>query len=274
MGLTLERLLFDPSNVNDGPLVGSYIISTGGNTIDDTSNALNVYFTNTTLAVTANDLDIRDLSASQDNVAISDGTDTLAIAADGSIAVTVNGTVTVDATDLDIRAISHTTDSIQVGDGTEIMLVNADGSINVNLTDDGVADNAADSGNPFKIGGRAYSTGSALAAADSGDRVDMLTDVYRRQFVNDAPNVACASSAVSVQDSATLLPASALAGRTRMMIQNNGDKPIFVGPSGVTTSTGLEISKGSTLSVEWGEAVAMYAISTVAGQDVRVLEVA
>lgn len=37
------------------------------------------------LTVSATDLDIRDLSASQDNVAISDGTDTLAIESDGSI---------------------------------------------------------------------------------------------------------------------------------------------------------------------------------------------
>jgi hypothetical protein len=39
------------------------------------------------LTVDATDLDIRDLSASQDNVAISDGTDTLEVNADGSINV-------------------------------------------------------------------------------------------------------------------------------------------------------------------------------------------
>lgn len=40
-----------------------------------------------TITVTATDLDIRDLSATTDNVAISDGTDTLAVNADGSINV-------------------------------------------------------------------------------------------------------------------------------------------------------------------------------------------
>lgn len=39
------------------------------------------------ITVDAVDLDIRDLSASQDNVAISDGTDTLAVNSDGSINV-------------------------------------------------------------------------------------------------------------------------------------------------------------------------------------------
>lgn len=40
--------------------------------------------------VTATDLDVRDLSASQDNVAISDGTDTLAVNSDGSINVKID----------------------------------------------------------------------------------------------------------------------------------------------------------------------------------------
>ena len=75
--------------------------------------------------VTATDLDIRNLSAAQDNVAISDGTDTLGVNADGSI----NAVVT--ATDLDIRDLSHATDSVKVGDGTDFLAVNTDGSINV-----------------------------------------------------------------------------------------------------------------------------------------------
>lgn len=44
---------------------------------------------NGSVTVTATDFDIRDLSASQDNVAISDGSDTLAINTDGSINVNV-----------------------------------------------------------------------------------------------------------------------------------------------------------------------------------------
>lgn len=78
-----------------------------------------------TAVVTATDLDIRDLDATQDNVAISDGTDTLAVNADGSI----NSVVT--ATNLDIRDLTHVSDSVKVGDGTDFLAVNADGSINV-----------------------------------------------------------------------------------------------------------------------------------------------
>lgn len=81
------------------------------------------------VTVTATDLDIRDLDATQDNIAISDGTDTLAINADGSI----NSVVT--ATNLDIRDLTHVSDSVRVGDGTDFLAVNTDGSINVNVVD-------------------------------------------------------------------------------------------------------------------------------------------
>jgi hypothetical protein len=68
--------------------------------------SINVTDNGASLTVDATDLDIRDLSASQDNVAISDGTDTLAVNSDGSI----NAVVT--ATDLDIRDLNSATDSV------------------------------------------------------------------------------------------------------------------------------------------------------------------
>lgn len=81
--------------------------------------------TNTTL--TATDLDIRDLNANQDNVAISDGTDTLEVNADGSI----NAVVT--ATDLDVRDLSASQDNVAISDGTDTLAINADGSLNATL---------------------------------------------------------------------------------------------------------------------------------------------
>lgn len=116
------------------------------------------------LTVTATDLDIRDLDATQDNVAISDGTDTLAINADGSINVAPvsgsvfsiddnGGSITVDATDLDIRNLSASQDNVAISDGTDTLAINSDGSINVVVagaggtqadvaTDDGAAGDA------------------------------------------------------------------------------------------------------------------------------------
>ena len=96
--------------------------------------ALDVHLSNTEIAVIqgsdspwaveATDLDIRDLSAAQDNVAISDGTDTLGINADGSLNITDNGgSLTVDAVDFDIRDLSASQDSVSIGDGTDTTVV-------------------------------------------------------------------------------------------------------------------------------------------------------
>lgn len=131
-------------------------LSDGSAAVGVTSGSLDVNVSNASITVTATDLDIRNLSAAQDNVAISDGTDTLAVNADGSLNITDNGgsitvdgtvaitdgggSITVDAVDLDIRDLTHATDSVKVGDGTDFLAVNADGSINVNVISSVLAD--------------------------------------------------------------------------------------------------------------------------------------
>lgn len=114
-----NKLVFDPADAANSDYVGSYLISADGTELTHTDvggkKGLDVNVINTSLTVTATDLDIRDLDASQDNIAISDGTDTLAINADGSINITDNGgSLTVDATDLDIRDLAFATDKVDV----------------------------------------------------------------------------------------------------------------------------------------------------------------
>lgn len=280
--LSLERLLFDSGNPADGPSIGSYLIGAGGNVLTETNvgadYGLDVNVINASLVVSATDFDIRSLNVATDGdhvyIMDSTGTNALDIDASGYITANINGNVTVTATDLDIRDLTHVSDSIKVGDGTDFLAVNADGSINVNLTDDGIADDAADSGNPLKVGSRGYDASSALTALSaSGDRADLLSDLYRRVFVNSASNIGQAQAAVTVGTTAVQLTASPLAGRTGLIIQNNGNKSIFVGDSGVTTSDGLEVGKGGSLHLEAGEVIDLYAISTNAGQDVRIFEI-
>lgn len=100
----------------------------------DSTGALWVHFTNTTIAVTATDLDIRDLTQATDSVAIGDGTTLVTVNADNGLEVHVNNTVTVTATDLDIRDLSATQDNVAISDGTNTLVVNGDGSINVNAS--------------------------------------------------------------------------------------------------------------------------------------------
>ena len=72
----------------------------------EADGSINVKDNGGSLTVDASDLDIRDLSHTQDSVKIGDGTDFLAVNADGSI----NAVAT--ATNLDIRDLSAATDSI------------------------------------------------------------------------------------------------------------------------------------------------------------------
>lgn len=232
------------------------------------------------------------LDANTSNIAISDGTDTMAVNADGSInvvfpsgtsieitdgsdtlAINADGSVNavVTATDLDIRDLTHVSDSVKVGDGTDLLAVNADGSINVNLTDDGVADDAADAGNPLKVGGRGVD-GALTALSASNDRFDLLGDMYRRVYVNTSANVAIETTAETVGTTAVQVVATPLAGRRFVTIQAD-DKDIYLGHSNaVTTSNGIKIPKKASATYEFGEDIDIWLISGDAGQDVRVLE--
>ena len=86
----------------------------------------------TGLIVEATNLDIRDLTAASDSVAIKNGSNELAIDASGFIGVTDGGgSLTVDASDLDIRNLSAAQDNVGISDGTDSLAINSDGSINV-----------------------------------------------------------------------------------------------------------------------------------------------
>lgn len=137
-----------------------------------------------------------------------------------------------------------------------------------------VADDDAFSEKPLAIAGKAFGAASALAALSaSGDKSNLLMDLYRRVYINDAPNIGAVSTAAAVTNSSASL-VTAMAGRTRILVQNqSASKSIFLGASGVTTSTGIEVTKGGTLALELGQGVALFAIAATAGpHDVRVLE--
>lgn len=134
---------------------------------------------------------------------ITDGTDLIAINADGSLnitdnggSLTVDGTVTVTATDLDIRDLSHTQDSVKVGDGTDFLAVNGDGSINVVVT--GGASNTQYAEDTAHVSGdigtvalvvRKDAIGSNVSA--DGDYATLLQDANGRLYtqIHDGGNV-------------------------------------------------------------------------------------
>ena len=250
------------------------------------------------------------LDANTSNIAISDGTDTLAINADGSL----NATVT--ATDLDIRDLVNTQDSVAIGDETNLvdlqqmdsafgltsfgfgifgvrqdaagspvsadgdahpLVFNNDGELKVaaDLTSS-IADDSADAGNPIKVGGRGVDQGTALTALSAtNDRYDLLGDLYRRTWVNKSANIAIQNSAATVTTTAAEVLATPLAGRQTVTIQNRGNQSVFIGDDNtVTSATGIEVPSRSSATYDLGEAINIFMIADSGSQDVRLLEVA
>lgn len=140
-----------------------------------------------------------------------------------------------------------------------------------------VADDAADSGNPIKVGARAVFGAALSAISTTNDRADLIADEYRRLYINDSPNISATCQAVSVTTTVggTLLPATALVGRRRIIIQNLDNSSVFIGTSGsVTTANGLELAARGSLSLEIGEDITISGIVAAGTADVRVLELA
>jgi hypothetical protein len=265
--------------------------------IGSTSGALNVFLTNTSMVVTATNLDIRDLSHTQDSVKIGDGTDFLAVNTDGSLNITDNGgSLTVDGTVAATQSGSWTVAATQSGtwsvgrtwalaSGTDSVDSVQSGTWTVGLSEDhnygavgastlrtaaqiGNATGAAD----FNAGTTSAQTlrvvlptdQTAIPVTQSGSWSITTTDAA-------LANTAVASAAQTITTTAAAL-SSPLANRKYLFLQNRGSGSIFVGPTGVTTATGLEIGKGSTLEARIGAAVSLFAVTASGTADARKFE--
>lgn len=137
-----------------------------------------------------------------------------------------------------------------------------------------VADDAVDSENPIKVGSRALA--GPLTAVASGDRADMISDLYRRVYVNTSANIGIQNQDVDVTDTAATLVASALGGRRTLLVQHLGNKAIYLGKDAtVTAANGFKLEAGAVFSIDLGPNVSLFAIGSVAAaQDIRILEIA
>ena len=189
--------------------------------------------------------------------------------------------ITVSATDFDIRNLNHAQDNVAIAQGGNTMVVNADGSINVNADISVVngSDKAEDSVHASgDIGTYVLSVRQdtlAISTSASGDYQSFKTDALGRQYSNSAAQTA-AFSAVTVDTTAggVDLVASDLANRTKILIQNTGSKPIYIGNSGVTAATGIKVPAGASAEFEAGPQVNLFAITDSGSSDVRVMELA
>lgn len=137
-----------------------------------------------------------------------------------------------------------------------------------------VADDAPDTENPIKVGSQAVD-GLLPAISASGDKANLISDMYRRLWVNSAPNIGFNVASATVTTTAAELASSPLAGRMKIEVQNLGNQAIYVGHSNaVTSSNGYRISAGATAVFEFGEDLDLWAIAGSGSQNVRILQLA
>lgn len=228
MNLSLERLIFQPSDLASSPTIGSYLIDGSGNLLTST------------LVSGKQALDVN-------------------IASPIPLSVDLNGIYNVGTNPTpDNSGMILFTRAASIGLAQQIELPSAAAP----TSDAVVAANVkAQDVNGFLMG---Y----------NGTSWDRLKSTSGKLQVSDAPSSAILSTSVTVGLTAVALPAAPLTGRSRLQIQNRGNKSIFIGSSAVVVGDGLEIAPGATESLECTDGVLVYAISGTASQNVRVLELA
>lgn len=241
--LSKDKLILDTTAMADSDNVGAYLRDSNGALITST------------LVSGKQALDVNVVNGPDDGFFLED-----AASADGHVGQSI----------LSVRQDTLATSTSTDGDYADFK-VNARGALWVAPVGT-VADGVADTENPVKVGTRALA--GPLAALTTGQRADMVSDLYRRLYVNSSANVAILAAAATVTDVAGII-AAAIGGRRTIIVSNRGNKAIYVGNVAVTAAAGFTVSAGATISIDLGENVALYAIADT-GQSVpcRVLQLA
>jgi hypothetical protein len=242
--------------------------------------ALDVWLANPSIAISATNLDIRDLVFATDKVDVTGSTVELGattLAALETITV-LQGTSpwVVSATDLDIRDLTHVSDSVKIGDGTDFLAINADGSINVNADisvtngSDKAEDAAHVSGDIGTYVLAVRQDTLASSTSTDGDYASLKTSAAGALYVNLAESTAtiatsdaalantAMSNAANTLDTAGTAEAavtSVLPARKYLYLYNNDNTKVFIGTTGVTAANGFPVSPGSYMELRAGAAV-------------------
>lgn len=249
-----NQLIFDVTDATTiaaTDSVGAWIRSgTNGTLIGNVSDALKVNLSNTSIAVTATDLDIRNLDYTQDNMAIKGATgNQLVVNADGSINANVDVSVSNGSDKAEDAA--HASGDI----GTYMLAVRQDTLANSVSADGDYASLKVDATGALYVN-----------VASSG-----LLTVSDAALANTA-----ILSAVNVLDTAATaeaVKASALANRKYLWIYNNDNTKVFLGASGVTAANGFPLSPGSYMELRAGASISPFFVGqTGKTPEIRTLE--
>lgn len=280
------QLFFDAAAPADGDTVGAKTLAADGTGITATGTSLDV---NVTSAINVS------VDHANDSIKVGDGTDFLAVNADGSINAVVTATdldirnlsnatdsvtahqggswtVTATATDLDIRNLVFATDKVDVS-GSSVSIT---GDVNVtqgtspwvvSATNLDIRDLASGTDSVSAVQSGAWT----VAATQSGTWNVGITGTAT---VSDAAlaNTAIESTAKSVTTTSGALLVSQLANRKYLFGQNLGNATVYIGKSGVTTSNGIEMVKGTLAELRIGPAVSLHAVTQSGTADFRLME--
>jgi len=243
--LSKDRLIFDPTDMPQSDQVGAFLIGAAGEVATMTTIAGKVT------------LDVNVVGDADDGIFSEDSAAASGDKGQSILAVRQDALISSVSADGDYGHLKF----------------NARGGL-WSVPVGSVADDEADTENPVKVGSRAV-LGALSAVSSTNDRADLISDLYRRVFVNTGPNVALSSPAVvTVGVLEVALPVAALAGRRKLIVQNTSNNDIFVGSTGVSTTNGIRVGKGDYWEVESGPNHNWFAIAAGAGNAVRVVELA
>ncbi len=162
--------------------------------------------------------------------------------------------------------------------------VNADGELLVDVQVNTGADKAEDSVHASgDVGSYVLSVREdslTVSTSASGDYQSFKTDANGALWTNvykqaPATHNGWLVTSRSVASTAVTVATTALTDRKTILIQNIGTLPAYIGSSsGVTVSTGIRLSGGAAIELELAAGVDIYAISTLAGTELRVAQFA
>lgn len=167
----------DAAAVGNPVLIGAYAKATAPTNVSTDADAVRLW------ADLAGRLQVGDGGST---LSVDDGASSLTV--DGTVAATQSGTWTLGANsgvDIGDVTINNSTgaSAVNIQDGGNSITI--DGTVTASNSAGDIAHDSADSGNPVKVGAKAYNfdgtePGTAVAEAD---RVNNIADLYGRQYV-------------------------------------------------------------------------------------------
>lgn len=209
-------------------------------------------------------------------------TDTLAqlvlIKGDTASIATSSGTTATNTTSIASSSSTTATNTGTIATNTGTTATNT-GTIASTLTALSKAEDAVHSSGDTGIQALAVRKDAQGSNVSSdGDYASLLQWSEGSLKVVDIANGTILQQQVSVTSTAAQVPASNLANRKTLMLQNTGSNKLYIGSSTVTSSgatAGIELAANSFMELECGPAVNVYAVKVGAtGSSLNVLEMA